>query len=80
MKWLVMVEEVEAVVMDVVEAGGEVVEDSQALMQRPWVEAAVGNHLRSLSFPRTIRHDAMAPWYCSLCAVLPYFKHSCLAA
>ena len=52
MKWLVMVEEVEAVVMDVVEAA-EVVEDLQALMQRPWVEAAVGNYLRSLSVPRT---------------------------
>lgn len=53
MKWLVMAEEVEAVVMDVVEAA-EVVEDLQALMQRPWVVAAVGNHLRSLSLPRTI--------------------------
>ena len=52
MKWLVMVEEVEVVVMDVVEAA-EVVEDLQALMQRPWVEAAVGNHPRSLSVPRT---------------------------
>lgn len=53
MKWLAMVEEGEAVVMDVVEAA-EVVEDLQARMQRPWVEAAVGNHLRSLSLPRTI--------------------------
>ena len=53
MKWLVMVEEVEAVVMDVVEAA-EVVEGSQVLMQRPWVEAAGGNHLRSPSLPRTI--------------------------
>ncbi len=54
MKWLVMVAEAEAVVMDVVVEAAEVVEDSQALMQRPWVEAAVGNHLRSLSLPRTI--------------------------
>ena len=54
MKWLVMVEEVEEVVMDVVEAGEEAVEDLQALMQRPWVAAAVGNHLRSFSVPRTI--------------------------
>ena len=80
MKWLVMVEEVEVVVMDVVEAGEEAVEDLQALMQRPWVAAAVGNHLRSLSVPRTIRHDAMVPWDCSLCPLFPCFKHSCLAA
>lgn len=81
MKWLVMVEEVEAVVMDVVVEAGEVVEeDLQALMQRPWVEAAVGNHLHSLSLPRTIRHDAMVLWYCSLCPLLPCLKHSCLAA
>lgn len=53
MKWLVMVEEVEAVVMDAVEVA-EVVEDLQALMQRPWVEAAVGNHSRPLSLPRRI--------------------------
>ena len=53
MKWLATVEEVEAVVMDVVEAA-EVVEDLQAPMQRPWVEAAVGNHSRPLSLPRTI--------------------------
>ena len=53
MKWLVMVEEVEAVVMDVVEAA-EVVVDLQVLMQRPWVEAAVGDYSRPLSLPRTI--------------------------
>ena len=47
-----MAEEAEAVVMDVVEAA-EVVEDLQALMQRRWVEAAVGDHSRPLSFPRT---------------------------
>ena len=53
MKWLVMEEVVEAVVMDVVEAV-EAVEVLQALMQRPWVEAVVGNHSRLLSLPRTI--------------------------
>lgn len=53
MKWPVMVVEVGAVVMDVVEAA-EVAVDLQALMQRQWVEAAVGNHSRPLSLPRTI--------------------------
>ena len=53
MKWLVMVEEVEEVVMDEVEAA-EVVEDSQVLTQRPWVEAAVGSYSRPLNLPRTI--------------------------
>lgn len=54
MKWLVMVEGVEEVVMDEVEAAEEVVEDLQVLTQRPWVEAAVGNYSRPLSLPRTM--------------------------